>query len=71
MDKPESTRTPEEITLQLSVDLVRMRDALVTLSLAMNDLVFEASLTDGPFSPRRVKSAMENLKPSEAKSDRS
>lgn len=62
MENPKSPPTREELALQLSHELMGLRDALVRLSLAMGDLVFEVSLTEDPHALLQVNSLIEKLK---------
>jgi hypothetical protein len=46
MKNPDSSKNEEKITLMLSHDLVELRDALTSLSLALSDLLFEARTSE-------------------------
>jgi|JI8StandDraft_1071087.scaffolds.fasta_scaffold643697_1 hypothetical protein len=62
MENPKPPPTQEEVALQLSHDLMGLRDALLRLSLAMGDWVFEASLTEDTPALQQVNSLIEKLK---------
>jgi hypothetical protein len=46
METPDSSQNEEKVALKLSHDLVELRDALMSLSLALNDLLFEARTSE-------------------------
>jgi hypothetical protein len=46
METPDSSQNEEKVALKLSHHLVELRDALMSLSLALNDLLFEARTSE-------------------------
>ena len=62
MEIPKSKRSQEEITLQMIVELNRLRDALVRLSLATSDWLFEAKMANDPDASTFASSTIEKSK---------
>jgi hypothetical protein len=64
MEEPRPEPSQEDIALQIQHDLVRLRDALVTLSLATRDWLYESTVSRDPDSITSLEKAIDRWKSS-------